>query len=226
MATRRIRLILRKNSKLHKIATLLWRDNENSLYLTLNKVRDDKGIGKFEVKRGKWKISFADELDKTEIDHSSVKMSGVSHFRPKQKEQKSIAREEGVTLRNLRVARPLWTIVPRISDDAVYKKEPLKEDLVLDEPARIKGRALYLIAFPKQNLDLRFSDQINKNGSIPDFGFFSFPLDYFVVVLILHSNDRMIEPKRTLNIPAIRNHSAWVDTITSTKALGRYMKII
>lgn len=224
MIKQRKGLILSKGGKLYKIATLFWYGGEGSLYLSLNKVRNERGVGKFEVKKGRWTVRFSDNIRKVQIEHASVHKTGISHFRPAQGE--SIAREEGVSLKDLKVARPLWTIIPRISDDAIYKKEPKDGDFIFEEPAKISGRALYLVAFPKQDLNLQFSDQINDDGSTPDFGIFDFEVDDYLVVILLHNNDRMSEPQRTLNIPAIRNHSAWVDTISDIEATGTYKKII
>lgn len=222
---RRLGIFIRKGGELYKICTIYW-GKDLSVYMKLHRVdsSSSRGLGSSSAVDGRWSIFFSDELEPLRVRHSVVHGTGISQF--SMDGVPSRARESGMSLRNLVDARPLWTVIPRISADRKWKGKTRDSDFIIDEPVELIGRALYLIAFPKIDLHLQLADEINQDGSVPDFGFFWFDAGQYVMAAVLHSNDRMVEPQWTLNIPSARNHSAWVDKISEVEVSGTYKAIL
>jgi hypothetical protein len=214
-------IVINNSGAFYKVATLFWKQSDCSLYLKLHrKMTVPSGhLGVFTAQNGLWSIQIPEVADGYDIDHSATKASGWSAV--KTKDRKYFSGEMGVPLENLTILRPLWTLVPALTEgNKLLNGAPRERDLIIEEPAGIEGRALYAIAFPPGDIDFQPDFEVRMNVPPPHVSVHILRFTQFSLMILAHSEYDWKNPKMSIRVPSLKNTLPFLVTLSEDKLGG------
>jgi hypothetical protein len=206
MDHQRVSIFVNSSGNNYPIFTLFQTKRNPSLYLHLSEHNELKrsGLGKitFEGLLGaplNARIEYGNsEIFFKPIDHSSIHEDGRAHV--KFTDKTYFSRITGLPLKNLKVARHLWTIIPGSFRDKNMVTTLPKDHNILNIPDDVGSVVFVIFAVPKGSLQLNFSFPAEYfemgTGKFP-INILPLDFNFYTVYLLTYSTLKFISPPPT-----------------------------
>jgi hypothetical protein len=204
----RVSIFVNSSGNNYSIFTLFQTKRNPSLYLHLSEHHELKrsGLGKvtFEGHLGTQltaRIEYGNsEIFFKPIDHSSIHEDGRAHV--KFTDKTYFSRTTGLPLKNLKIARHLWTIIPGSFKDKNIVTTLPKDHQILPIPDDDDVFAVVFVIFavPKGGLKINFSFPVEyfkvDTGKFP-INILPLDFNFYTVYLLTYSTLKFISPPPT-----------------------------